>query len=162
MLVVPQRCCYTPGDAGTPHPRHTALSPGVTRQPSGATGCGRAGGRKGWSIPSSYLIARDAAQRQSQQREQCPQHVPLSPGLFEPGDMVYELDRNNETDPSLTEMVAVAIRMLQKNPRGFFLLVEGWGGGYGGDGRCKKEERRVMGVKRREVKGATGGTKRGG
>lgn len=46
--------------------------------------------------------------------------------------MVYELDRNNETDPSLTEMVAVAIRMLQKNPRGFFLLVEGWGGGYGG------------------------------
>ncbi|XP_021230334.1 alkaline phosphatase, tissue-nonspecific isozyme [Numida meleagris] len=46
-------------------------------------------------------------------------------GLFEPGDMVYELDRNNETDPSLSEMVAVAIRMLQKNPRGFFLLVEG-------------------------------------
>ncbi|KFQ36881.1 Alkaline phosphatase, tissue-nonspecific isozyme, partial [Mesitornis unicolor] len=55
----------------------------------------------------------------------------LSPGLFEPGDMVYELDRNNETDPSLSEMVAVAIRMLQKNPRGFFLLVEG------GDGFCK-------------------------
>ncbi|XP_025906849.1 alkaline phosphatase, tissue-nonspecific isozyme [Nothoprocta perdicaria] len=46
-------------------------------------------------------------------------------GLFEPGDMVYELERNNETDPSLSEMVAVAIRMLQKNPRGFFLLVEG-------------------------------------
>uniref|UniRef100_A0A8U7P3S3 Alkaline phosphatase, tissue-nonspecific isozyme n=1 Tax=Corvus moneduloides TaxID=1196302 RepID=A0A8U7P3S3_CORMO len=46
-------------------------------------------------------------------------------GLFEPGDMVYELDRNNETDPSLSEMVSVAIRMLQKNPRGFFLLVEG-------------------------------------
>ncbi|XP_071623544.1 alkaline phosphatase, tissue-nonspecific isozyme [Heliangelus exortis] len=46
-------------------------------------------------------------------------------GLFEPGDLVYELDRNNETDPSLTEMVGVAIRMLQKNPRGFFLLVEG-------------------------------------
>lgn len=41
--------------------------------------------------------------------------------------MVYELDRNNETDPSLSEMVAVAIRMLQKNPRGFFLLVEGGG-----------------------------------
>lgn len=40
---------------------------------------------------------------------------------------MYELDRNNETDPSLSEMVAVAIRMLQKNPRGFFLLVEGGG-----------------------------------
>ncbi|KFV63051.1 Alkaline phosphatase, tissue-nonspecific isozyme, partial [Dryobates pubescens] len=46
-------------------------------------------------------------------------------GLFEPGDMMYELDRDNETDPSLSEMVAVAIKMLQKNPRGFFLLVEG-------------------------------------
>lgn len=50
--------------------------------------------------------------------------------------MMYELSRNNQTDPSLTEMVTVAIRILQKNPRGFFLLVEGesregscWGGG---------------------------------
>ncbi|OWK53299.1 Alkaline phosphatase, tissue-nonspecific isozyme [Lonchura striata] len=50
----------------------------------------------------------------------CPQGC-----LFEPGDMMYELDRNNNTDPSLSEMVSVAIRMLQKNPRGFFLLVEG-------------------------------------
>ncbi|XP_015686118.1 alkaline phosphatase, tissue-nonspecific isozyme-like, partial [Protobothrops mucrosquamatus] len=46
-------------------------------------------------------------------------------GLFEPIDMMYELSRNNQTDPSLTEMVRVAIRMLQKNPHGFFLLVEG-------------------------------------
>ncbi|XP_032087628.1 alkaline phosphatase, tissue-nonspecific isozyme [Thamnophis elegans] len=46
-------------------------------------------------------------------------------GLFEPIDMMYELNRNNQTDPSLTEMVTVAIRILQKNPRGFFLLVEG-------------------------------------
>lgn len=61
--------------------------------------------------------------------------VSLSPGLFEPGDMVYELDRNNETDPSLSEMVSVAIRMLQKNPRGFFLLVEGGGGSW----ECKIE-----------------------
>ncbi|XP_058017373.1 alkaline phosphatase, tissue-nonspecific isozyme [Ahaetulla prasina] len=46
-------------------------------------------------------------------------------GLFEPIDMMYELSRNNQTDPSLTEMVTVAIQILQKNPRGFFLLVEG-------------------------------------
>ncbi|XP_070615486.1 alkaline phosphatase, tissue-nonspecific isozyme [Erythrolamprus reginae] len=46
-------------------------------------------------------------------------------GLFEPIDMMYELNRNHQTDPSLTEMVTVAIQMLQKNPRGFFLLVEG-------------------------------------
>ncbi|XP_077167668.1 alkaline phosphatase, tissue-nonspecific isozyme [Paroedura picta] len=46
-------------------------------------------------------------------------------GLFEPIDLMYELNRNNETDPSLTEMVKVALKILQKNPRGFFLLVEG-------------------------------------
>ncbi|XP_038232857.1 alkaline phosphatase, tissue-nonspecific isozyme [Dermochelys coriacea] len=46
-------------------------------------------------------------------------------GLFEPMDMMYELDRNVQTDPSLTEMVQVAIKILQRNPRGFFLLVEG-------------------------------------
>ncbi|XP_061457182.1 alkaline phosphatase, tissue-nonspecific isozyme [Rhineura floridana] len=46
-------------------------------------------------------------------------------GLFEPVDMVYELNRNNETDPSLTKMVEVALKILQRNPLGFFLLVEG-------------------------------------
>uniref|UniRef100_A0A8D0GJB1 Alkaline phosphatase n=1 Tax=Sphenodon punctatus TaxID=8508 RepID=A0A8D0GJB1_SPHPU len=46
-------------------------------------------------------------------------------GLFEPVDMVYELNRNNQTDPSLTEMVKVAIKILSRNPKGFFLLVEG-------------------------------------
>ncbi|KAG8569558.1 hypothetical protein GDO81_014458 [Engystomops pustulosus] len=46
-------------------------------------------------------------------------------GLFEPSDLQYELQRNTSTDPSLSEMVSVAIRILQKNPKGFFLLVEG-------------------------------------
>ncbi|XP_072831280.1 alkaline phosphatase, tissue-nonspecific isozyme isoform X2 [Vicugna pacos] len=46
-------------------------------------------------------------------------------GLFEPGDMQYELNRNNVTDPSLSEMVKTAIKILNKNPKGFFLLVEG-------------------------------------
>lgn len=39
--------------------------------------------------------------------------------------MQYELNRNNVTDPSLSEMVEVAIKILTKNPKGFFLLVEG-------------------------------------
>lgn len=88
----------------------------------------------------------------------------LSPGLFEPGDMVYELDRNNETDPSLSEMVSVAIRMLQKNPRGFFLLVEGGGfmevqkWGNGGAKRGGFDKRRVQ----KEDKGGDGDTKRRG
>uniref|UniRef100_A0A146ZJE0 Alkaline phosphatase n=1 Tax=Fundulus heteroclitus TaxID=8078 RepID=A0A146ZJE0_FUNHE len=54
-----------------------------------------------------------------------PKNVDYLLGLFEPGDMTYELDRNAATDPSLTEMVDVAIRILQKNPNGFYLLVEG-------------------------------------
>lgn len=49
----------------------------------------------------------------------------VNTGLFEPGDLPYDLERNNETDPSLTEMVEVAIKILKKNPSGFYLLVEG-------------------------------------
>uniref|UniRef100_A0A8C5Q2M2 Alkaline phosphatase n=1 Tax=Leptobrachium leishanense TaxID=445787 RepID=A0A8C5Q2M2_9ANUR len=54
-----------------------------------------------------------------------PQEVDHLLGLFEPADMLYELDRNVSVDPSLPEMVRVAINILKKNPRGFFLLVEG-------------------------------------
>uniref|UniRef100_H9GI96 Alkaline phosphatase n=1 Tax=Anolis carolinensis TaxID=28377 RepID=H9GI96_ANOCA len=43
-------------------------------------------------------------------------------GLFEPKDMQYELKRNN--DPSLIEMVEVAIKLLKRNPKGFYLFVE--------------------------------------
>lgn len=39
--------------------------------------------------------------------------------------MMYELNRNRVTDPSLPEMVEVALKVLQRNPQGFFLLVEG-------------------------------------
>ncbi|KAB5559033.1 hypothetical protein PHYPO_G00024190 [Pangasianodon hypophthalmus] len=46
-------------------------------------------------------------------------------GLFEPKDTRYELDRNPETDPSLTEMMEKAIKILSKNPNGFYLFVEG-------------------------------------
>lgn len=52
------------------------------------------------------------------------QPISLNAGLFEPKDCQYELDRNKETDPSLTEMVDKAIRILNKNPKGFFLFVE--------------------------------------
>uniref|UniRef100_A0A8C7I8F9 Alkaline phosphatase n=1 Tax=Oncorhynchus kisutch TaxID=8019 RepID=A0A8C7I8F9_ONCKI len=54
-----------------------------------------------------------------------PNSVDYLLGLFEPGDLPYDLERNNETDPSLTEMVEVAIKILKKNPSGFYLLVEG-------------------------------------
>lgn len=45
-------------------------------------------------------------------------------GLFEPKDMKYELNRNTSTDPSLVEMTEKAVRILRRNPRGFFLFVE--------------------------------------
>lgn len=48
-------------------------------------------------------------------------------GLFEPEHMNYAADRNNDGagEPSLTEMTAKAISVLQNNKNGFFLVVEG-------------------------------------
>ncbi|XP_037530495.1 intestinal-type alkaline phosphatase [Nematolebias whitei] len=46
-------------------------------------------------------------------------------GLFEPKDCRYELERDQTMDPSLTEMTEKAIKILSKNPKGFFLFVEG-------------------------------------
>lgn len=40
-------------------------------------------------------------------------------------DLPYDLERNADSDPSLTEMVEVAIKVLQNNTKGFYLLVEG-------------------------------------
>uniref|UniRef100_A0A3P8ZJT5 alkaline phosphatase n=1 Tax=Esox lucius TaxID=8010 RepID=A0A3P8ZJT5_ESOLU len=45
-------------------------------------------------------------------------------GLFEPGDCRYELERDSKKDPSLTEMVEKAIRILSRNPKGYYLFVE--------------------------------------
>uniref|UniRef100_A0A096M6R2 alkaline phosphatase n=1 Tax=Poecilia formosa TaxID=48698 RepID=A0A096M6R2_POEFO len=45
-------------------------------------------------------------------------------GLFEPRDCHYELERDTSMDPSLTEMTEKAIKILQKNPKGYFLFVE--------------------------------------
>jgi alkaline phosphatase len=47
-------------------------------------------------------------------------------GLFEPSHMQYEADRANDTagEPSLTDMTDKAIKMLSKNPNGYFLHVE--------------------------------------
>jgi alkaline phosphatase len=47
-------------------------------------------------------------------------------GLFENSHMQYELDRGKDKagEPSLTEMTEKAIRILQNEPKGFFLHVE--------------------------------------
>lgn len=48
-------------------------------------------------------------------------------GLFERSHMEFEADRQNDTagEPSLSEMTAKALEILQKNKKGFFLMVEG-------------------------------------
>jgi alkaline phosphatase len=48
-------------------------------------------------------------------------------GLFEPEEMAYEWQRSNDPggEPSLTEMTQAAIRVLARDPDGFFLMVEG-------------------------------------
>ncbi|XP_076137896.1 alkaline phosphatase, tissue-nonspecific isozyme [Alosa pseudoharengus] len=45
--------------------------------------------------------------------------------LFEPGDLRFEQERDPALDPSLVETTEKAVRILRKNPKGFFLLVEG-------------------------------------
>uniref|UniRef100_A0A7N6C1X7 Alkaline phosphatase n=1 Tax=Anabas testudineus TaxID=64144 RepID=A0A7N6C1X7_ANATE len=45
--------------------------------------------------------------------------------LFEPSDLRFEAERDPSMDPSIVETTEKAIRILQKNPNGFFLLVEG-------------------------------------
>lgn len=47
-------------------------------------------------------------------------------GLFERSHMRYEADREADAggEPSLAEMTEKAIRILQKNPKGFYLMVE--------------------------------------
>ena len=48
-------------------------------------------------------------------------------GLFEPSHMQFEVDREKDGagEPSLAEMTGKAIQILQKNKKGFFLMVEG-------------------------------------
>jgi alkaline phosphatase len=47
-------------------------------------------------------------------------------GLFEPSHMKFELERSKDKagEPSLTEMAEKAIRILERGPKGFFLMVE--------------------------------------
>ncbi len=46
-------------------------------------------------------------------------------GLFAPGHMAYEIDRDPAREPSLAEMMRKAIDLLKDDPDGFFLMVEG-------------------------------------
>jgi len=48
-------------------------------------------------------------------------------GLFDPSHMEFDWDRSSDAagEPSLAEMTDMAIQILKKNPKGYFLMVEG-------------------------------------
>lgn len=46
-------------------------------------------------------------------------------GLFHTDHLQYHLDADNEKQPTLLDMTAAAIRLLEKKPNGYFLFVEG-------------------------------------
>ncbi|XP_023936812.2 membrane-bound alkaline phosphatase-like [Bicyclus anynana] len=46
-------------------------------------------------------------------------------GLFESDHLRYNLETDHTTEPTLAELTEVAIRMLSRNEKGFFLFVEG-------------------------------------
>ncbi|XP_041347334.1 alkaline phosphatase, tissue-nonspecific isozyme-like [Gigantopelta aegis] len=46
-------------------------------------------------------------------------------GLFSPSHMKYDIDRGVSSEPSISDMTKKAIQILSKNPKGFFLMVEG-------------------------------------
>ncbi|NQY73819.1 MAG: alkaline phosphatase [Candidatus Margulisbacteria bacterium] len=58
-----------------------------------------------------------------QLRKSLPQNPIL--GLFSRDHMPYELERNPDLKPSLSEMTKIALNHLKKKPEGFFLMVEG-------------------------------------
>jgi alkaline phosphatase len=46
-------------------------------------------------------------------------------GLFNMGNMAYEIDRGKTAEPSLAEMTAKSLGVLAQNPKGFFVMIEG-------------------------------------
>lgn len=46
-------------------------------------------------------------------------------GLFNMGNMAYEIDRSKTGEPSLAEMTVKTLEVLARNPKGFFAMIEG-------------------------------------
>ena len=54
-------------------------------------------------------------------------YISVATGIFEPDHMQFELDRHKDAagEPSLADMTEKAIKLLQRNDKGYFLMVEG-------------------------------------
>ena len=82
----------------------------------------------GKNLVAQWLAAADGRSyvwHQSQFKNLVPDASGQVLGLFEPSHLHFEADRDPATEPSLAEMTRFAISRLQREPRGFFLMVEG-------------------------------------
>ncbi len=71
---------------------------------------------------AGYSVVKDAAQLQALDTDS----ADFVSGQFAAGNMTYEFDRGPAaTEPHLSEMTAVALSLLDNDPQGFFLMVEG-------------------------------------
>lgn len=71
---------------------------------------------------AGYSVVKDVAQLQALDTD----GAESVSGQFSAGNMTYEFDRGPAaTEPHLSEMTAVALSILDNNPQGFFLMVEG-------------------------------------
>jgi alkaline phosphatase len=91
----------------------------------------RAGRRlDGRDLTAEWVAGRENAAyvwNRQQLLETDPEKVDHLLGLFDPSHLHFEADRRADGggEPSLSEMTAVAISILRRNPKGFFLMVEG-------------------------------------
>jgi alkaline phosphatase len=72
---------------------------------------------------AAYRVMEDAASLQAATRDTASRVL----GLFAPDHLAYEVDRVRQSrpEPSLADMVEAALAVLRRNPKGFFLMVEG-------------------------------------
>uniref|UniRef100_A0A3Q0S6I0 alkaline phosphatase n=1 Tax=Amphilophus citrinellus TaxID=61819 RepID=A0A3Q0S6I0_AMPCI len=103
----------------------TYMFPNTTKDPEYSSRTGQR--QDGKNLVEEWLKNKENAQyvwNKSQLDSVNPSTTDFLMGLFEPKDCRYELERDPAMDPSLTEMVEKAIKILSKNPKGFFLFVE--------------------------------------
>jgi alkaline phosphatase len=67
---------------------------------------------------AGYAVAQDAEELKAARG-------PRILGLFNMGNMAYEIDRRSTIEPSLAEMTSKTLDLLSRNPKGFFVMIEG-------------------------------------
>ncbi len=80
-------------------------------------------------IQAMKISGYDFVENRSQLRAVNPKTVDKLFGLFAKGNMAYAVDRENNpvfsNQPSLAEMTQTALSIVGKNPKGFFIMIEG-------------------------------------